>query len=146
LQEKKLTDKVGLVDTNILVYLVDATDKKKHEKAKMFLDKIIQHPEIFVVSLQNLREFSSVLINKKKINKQKLEKYLDLFNGAFEEILYDNVDDIISASKESLDKKSSFWDSLLMATMKRNAIELIYTENLKDFKNFKNIESVNPLN
>ena len=136
---------LGLVDSNILVYIADATDKNRHKKAKLFLDTISEEPGRFVISVQNLREFSSVMINKKKIKPKELEEYLSLFENSFEWVLIDSIDDVREASSLSLTKKTSFWDSLLVATMERCDVSLIYTENIKDFKKFKGIKAVNPL-
>ena len=146
LQEKKHTLEIGLVDSNILVYFADATDKRRHEKAKVFLDEIIKEPERFVISLQNLREFSSVMIKRKKIKSEELNEYLSLFENPFELILTDSEEDIRKASFLTLKRKTHFWDSLIVAVMQKYGINLIYTENIKDFNKFPEIKTVNPLN
>jgi len=145
LKERKHIDEAGLVDTNILVYMADATESSKHEKAKKFLNKIIDNPELYLISLQNLREFCAVMIGKKKIKDKELEQYFILFQSSFEEVIYDTPEDVLFASKITLNKNNHFWDSLLAQTMKRNQVRYIYTENINDFKKFDNVTAINPL-
>lgn len=136
---------IGLVDSNILVYLADSTNQAKHEKAKLFFVKVSKDPGMFVVSIQNLREFSSVFLAKKKIPLDVLREYLSLFDGSFSEVFCDSFDDLLLALSLAEGKKSHFWDFLLAATMLRHEVKLIYTENIKDFRIFREIKAVNPL-
>ncbi len=53
-----------LVDSNVLIYLVDPSDATKHAVARRLLEEIIRHPQNYVVATQNLREFASVALKK----------------------------------------------------------------------------------
>ena len=145
LTEKKPITGISVVDSNILIYLVDATDKAKHEKAKKFIETIKNNPQNFAICLQNLREFCSIAIRKKNLPPEEIAEYIDLFRNSFQNILYDNEEDILAASGHCAAKKTIFWDSLIAATMQRNEIEIIYTENTKDFKNFERITAINQM-
>lgn len=145
MNEKKHTDSIGLVDSNILIYIADATEKKKHKKAKNFLEKIKKQPEYFAIALQNLREFCSIMIEKKKMHKEKLGEYIDAFTSSFEIILKDSEEDVKKASFLSIENNAPFWDCLLATTMAKYNIDIIYTENIKDFKPLNQMKAVNPL-
>ena len=136
---------MGLIDTNILVYLIDTADKIRHEQAKKFFAQVMNNPLMFAVSLQNLREFCSVSIKKKNAAQGQIEEHAVLFKTFFQKIIQDTEEDALNAIKHSFEKNTPFWDSLIAATMQRNEIEIIYTENTKDFKNFEAIKAINPL-
>ncbi len=118
-----------LIDTCILIYLIDAQDEERHSKAVEWFQNIFESNEYFI-STQNLREFAFVSKNKKKIAPEQIKEYIDLFAKSFN-LISDNVSDIKKASEKS---KNKYWDSLLTATAKRNNIFQIITENEKDFK------------
>ncbi len=138
------TADISLIDTNILVYWVDATNISKHQKAKEFLERVSKDPNKFVISLQNLREFSSVLIAKKKVAREQLSEYLTVFLDSFE-VLSDNAEDTRQAAAISLNQNAPFWDALLVCTMQRHHIQHIVTETPKDFANFHAVQITNPL-
>lgn len=134
----------GLIDTNILVYFLDVTEIEKHERAKKFLDKVIENPKKFFLAFQNLREFCSVVTSKKLATKEEIKEYLSIFKDALV-VLYDEIQDLEEASLNVLDKNTWFWDSMLAATMQRNGVNIIYTENVKDFSKFPGLKAINPL-
>jgi len=130
-----------LIDTNILVYFADNTDKKKHLKAKKILNNISKHPEEYAICLQSLREFASVMLKKKNMGRKKIIEYLEAYLDVFEDTYPDTPEDTIKAlEKESM----HFWDSLLAETAKRNEIMEILTENTSDFQNITGIRTTNP--
>jgi predicted nucleic acid-binding protein len=118
-----------LIDTCILVYLIDAQDEKRHSRTVEWFESIFESNEYFI-STQNLREFAFVSKSKKKVNPEQIKEYVDLFAKSFN-LISDTVSDIKKASEKS---KNKYWDSLLTATAKRNNIFQIITENEKDFK------------
>ncbi len=133
----------ALVDTNILVYLIDKTDEKRHRKAKEWF-KSIKGQENLFVSAQNLREFSSIALKKSSLHVNEINKILRLFADAFD-LIFDNFEDIIKANNKIEKTRKNFWDALLAATMQRHFISVILTENTKDFKKIKGIKAINPL-
>jgi predicted nucleic acid-binding protein len=133
----------ALVDTCVLVYLIDKTDKGKHEKAKEWL-KSIEGRDNFFVSIQNLREFSSIALKKSSLHLREINELLEVFADAFG-IVFDSFEDIIKANEAIGKNRKIFWDALLAATMQRHSIHIILTENTKDFKGFKGIKTINPL-
>jgi predicted nucleic acid-binding protein len=119
-----------LVDTSILIYLIDSKEKEKHLKAVEWFENIFGSNDYFI-STQNLREFAFVAKNKALIETEETKKYLDLFAESFN-IIQDSIEDIKKACETT---KKKYWDALLIATAKRNNIFQIITENEKDFVN-----------
>ena len=118
-----------LIDTSILIYLIDTKEEKKHSKVVGWFESIFESNEYFV-SLQNLREFAFVAKKKGLLKVEEVKKYVDLFVDSFN-LLYDSVDDIKKASEKS---QAKYWDALLIATVKRNNIFQVITEYENDFK------------
>ena len=138
---KRLMKDSALVDTCILVYLIDKRESAKHEKAKEWFHSLSEMDRFFV-SIQNLREFSNIALKKSTFLPEEINQFVQLFAARFK-LLFDGIEDIFTANEISGRKR--FWDAMLAATMKRHSINLILTENIKDFKNFKGIEAKNPL-
>lgn len=139
-------EKPFLIDTNILIYSHDKTaDKIKYQKAKEFIARKTLSKECHV-SAQNLAEFYYVFTSKlqKTVSSFQARTMLQLFVDSFSVIQYSAPTVLEAANIQSL-YKIHFWDALLAATMKENNIQLIYTENLKDFKKIPEIEAINPL-
>lgn len=141
----KEVSEIFLIDTNILVYAYEKADSIKKEKAKNLLDECLTGTKEYAISNQNLAEFVWVSTGKGKLNIEEAKNFLikaTQFLG-FKKINY-SAKTVASALDIVQEFKTSFWDSLLVATMKENGIFNIYTENTKDFK-MPWIKAVNPL-
>ena len=62
-----MKDNISLIDSNILVYAFDSSEKPKHKKAKELLKKCWNGERKFAVSTQNLSEF---FVNATKKNRK----------------------------------------------------------------------------
>ena len=133
-----------LVDSNVLIYLVDHSDATKHAAARRLLEEIIRHPQNYVVATQNLREFASVALKKMGLDYAELLEACDTFTRSFGRILSDTVQDAVEAFALAKRTNSSYWDALLASTMTRNDVHTILTEDEKDFKKFPGLEVINP--
>lgn len=136
-----------LVDSNILIYEFDTADSLKQSKAKEILDKCWKGENNYAVSLQNISEFftnitqkitkpisieNGVALAKRMLDYKKLIKLTptaDCVSLALNICARDNVD---------------YWDALIAATMIKNGIFIILTENTKDFSKIKEITAKNP--
>ncbi len=132
-----------MIDTNLLVYLVDNSDAKKHQAVKEFFEAIQGHRRDYFISTQNLREFSNTMVNKTNASIEKIQLYLTQFYLTFN-VLHENVMDSHAAIALTRETKTPFWDALLSSTAKRHEIKLIYTENTKDFERIPGIKVINP--
>jgi len=130
----------ALIDSNILYYLIDTNEKEKHDKILNWFESIDSNE--FVVSNQTLREFANISIKKSNLKKEQIIEFLDLFINKFG-LIQDNQFDTTKAVQLSKNKKS-FFDALIAATMQRNYIDTIITENTKDFV-LLGIKTINPL-
>ena len=128
-----------LVDTNILIYAIDA-DSKFHEKAQ----KLILNPryELYTTS-KNISEFLVVLTRTEsiKIDVIKVLKILKNLLSNFV-ILYPNKESTIKF--EELLKKYKprglrIHDFEIISIGLASGIDLIVTQNIDDFKNVKEI-------
>lgn len=134
-----------LVDTNILVYASEKDEGAKIQKAKELINRCWKGEIALAVSSQNLGEFAYVSVKKAKLNLEEAKTFAGFiveFHG-FQKISYNAVT-VLSAIDIAQEFKTSFWDSLLAATMRENGIFNIYTENISDFK-VSWIKAVNPL-
>ena len=138
---------IFLIDTNILVYAFDNSERKKHEIALNILKKCSERKEIYALSSQNLAEFFIVMSSKvkNKVNKKEVQDIIENiieFEG-FEKINYDEST-VLKSIKIHIENKVDFWDALIASTMLNNGINEIYTENIKDFSKIPDIKCINP--
>lgn len=136
-QEKKQITEKYFLDTNTLAYLISNEDIEKHKKIKDF----IKNKNLFI-SIQNLKELSNILFKKTNLNNKAIEKIILNIGRKFN-LLLEQPEDIVYAIQKN-ENKNNFYDCLLIATMIRNNIKVIVTENEKDFSNFENIKVINP--
>jgi len=142
-----MIDDIGLLDSNLLVYAFDISEKKKHMIAKEMLNKCFMENAKFAVSTQNLSEFF-VIVTKKitspipPMEAAEIVKNIIKFNGFIK--IEPNKECIETAMDLAIKTNTSYWDALIAATMLQNNIFTIYTENLKDFSKIKNIQIKNP--
>ena len=139
------SDDLFLLDTNILIYAYDKDEVEKSKKAEELLAKCFLGELDLSISNQNLAEFVYATTKKSKLNfDQAMTNVRDIFNSkTFKKINYTS-ETVISAIAIAKEFKTSFWDSLLAATMRENGIFNIYTENVNDFE-MPWIKAVNPL-
>lgn len=139
------SEELFLIDTNILVYAAEKDESAKVQKAKELVNRCWKGEILLSVSSQNLGEFVYTAVRKGKLNLEEAKIFTSFivdFHG-FKKIGY-NANTVLSAIDTAQEFKTSFWDSLLAATMRENGIFKIYTENVDDFK-IKWIKAVNPL-
>ena len=134
-----------IIDSNILVYLADGSESGKHSKAVEWLGSNSSGLKRAGVLLQNLREFSAAFHKKKaRAEPQEINHWIDVFSRRFD-VLSEKLEDTVKANEFRVEFKTDFWDALIAASMIRNGIRTIYTENVKDFEKIRGIDAVNPL-
>lgn len=130
----------SLVDSCVLIYLVDKCELEKHERAvKWFEEK--SKTKLYVTN-QIIREFAWVCSRKSKLSAKEVIDYIDLFTARFL-VLNDDFLDIKNAITLSTNNPNLFWDANIVSVMLRNNLDYIYTENTKDFQKL-GIRSINP--
>ena len=133
-----------LVDSNILIYSVHKNEKKKHEISSALIIEMVDANKL-VLSIQNLAEFSRVMAEKviPQHNKRIIWEYVYGFSKS-STIIYYNAQTIMEALHISKEYETSFFDSLIAATMQENGIDNIITENENDFSKIPWLTVSNP--
>jgi predicted nucleic acid-binding protein len=141
-----MTVKPRLIDTNILVYAYDSSEKVKHSICKTIIKEVWLKGG-GIVTLQNLMEFFAVVT-------MKVEKPLPIETAKtiIEDILKSEKWNVIDRDANTFIKAMELvikyylplWDSLIIACMLENNIKEILTENIKDFEKISGIIAVNP--
>lgn len=134
-----------IIDSNILVFSIDKFSIK-HKKAQKFLQENLGSLEI---THQNIFETLRVITYPKFPNPMKIEDAIE----AVERVL--RISSIVSPNWKTqsialeLIKKYSLssdmvFDAYLAATALSNDINIIATDNIKDFQKFTELKIINP--
>lgn len=143
-----MTDK-SLIDTTIIVYAYDSSEKEKREKCKSIVSKIFKGESQAYITNQILAELFFVLTKKieNPISKETAEIIIDsIINSPHWHILNYSSKTIPQAIQLTKKFNIPFWDSLITATMIENNVFSIITENASDFKKIPMLKVINPLN
>ncbi len=137
---------MNAVDTNVLVYFVDADDPTKQAQAIALLDKLAQEATPTILPWQVAVEFLSFLRrqqNAGKITAADTQRNLQQMETMFpirlpsQAVLAESVD---LSVRHSL----SHWDSLLLAACIEAGITTLYSEDLSDGTTYDSVTVVNP--
>jgi len=142
-----MSNEIFLIDTNILVYAYDSTEKQKQQKALQILELCFGQRTPFAVCLQNISEFFFVVTNKIQhpIEESTAEILVkDFLNFSPLIKLQYNQTTLLKAISLSKECKIDYWDALIAATMIENNFFSIYTENVIDFRKVSAIKTINP--
>ena len=133
-----------LIDSNILVYSIDAAAGSKHKIAKDLMERGMEERGA-TISIQNIVEFARVISEKSKtqLSTQAQMNLVHDFNYSFKVLTY-GPETISCALQISSLNNIHFFDALLVATMNENGINHIITENVSDFKKVKWLKVLNP--
>src|SRR3989338_11678204 len=122
---------IQLLDSNILIYAYDSSEKGKYLTAKSLLADCWKRKKMYALLVQNLSELF-VVTTKKITNpvkpdemKQNIQDiiYFSNFN-----VMVINKDSILNAINISMENGISYWDALIASVMKENNISSIITE------------------
>lgn len=133
----------ALVDTNLLVYAY-AEVSAKGQKAADLLNDCFQGRKTLALSLQNIGEFCDVALRKYKLDPMLIHSISTHLLACVNliKVSYTGTT-LTSAVALSAAEKLDFWDAVLLATMKENGIDTIYTEDAS-FGKIQGIKAVNP--
>jgi len=131
------------VDTNILVYANDQSDKIKQQVAKEIILNGIRNDQM-VISTQVLSEFYVTVTQKIKITLEpKTALYIiELLRSA--EITEIEWSTVIRAIHISQDHKLSYWDSLIIAAAISSEAMILYSEDLNHGQLIEDVKIINP--
>lgn len=137
-----------LVNSNILVYAYDTSEKEKRPKALKIIQSCWEGKLKLCVSAQNLSESFFILTNKVQYPLsvaeagKRAQAIINSSKWKVFDVTKETVSDAIDLSKNH---GTVYWDSLIASVVKLNAVSTIYTENTKDFSKIPSIEAINTL-
>lgn len=134
---------LALLDSNLLIYAY-AEDSSKRQLAATLLNDCFLGRVTFAISLQNIGEFCNIALGKYGLAvKDVWERVEELIGcGSFIKVNY-SASTFQHALKISANSSIDFWDAMIVATMKENDIDTIYTEDAS-FGKIEGIKAVNP--
>lgn len=129
------------LDSNILIYAADETDRSKFGTACDIVDSAVRGNN-FMISAQVLNEFASVMYRKFK----KPDDEVDDLLSVLEAINTVPLDPKLTRRAIEIKKRYclQFYDSLLLATAEANGCEEFWSEDLNDGQLYCGIKAVNP--
>lgn len=136
-----------LIDSNILIYAINA-DSPKNGLAKKFLEDNLRKVQI---AHQSIFETIRVLTHKKFSNPMKVKAAAEAVYAILEpgRVVTPNETSLylgLELIKKHNLTGNRIFDAYLAATALSNDIGVIATDNVKDFKIFEGIEIINPFN
>jgi predicted nucleic acid-binding protein len=132
------------VDTNILVYALDASAGVKHERARALVEGL-WHSRGGVVSTQVLQELS-VSVRKKAAHPLGFQATRELVSDylAWHVVVNDGAA-VLAALDIEERYKVPFWDALVIHAAQVAGAEVLYSEDLSDGQRYGDVRVVNPL-
>lgn len=139
-----MPDKV-LIDTNILVYIYDALDPLKQDRAMTIVDHLITTTRA-VVSPQIMGEFfmATTRVNRPLLTTSEATTRIQHYLAACAVV---NITRLITteALRGVLTHHFRFWDAQIWATARLNQIGEIYSEDFSAGTTVEGVRFVNPL-
>ena len=139
----------GLIDANVLVYAMDA-DAPQHAASRALLDAARDTSAPLYVTSQILCEFYSIVTNARRVPKPRSPAdALSAISGLLSilhvlPIPVHTVEGWIALLRRRPVTGGDIFDLQIVATMKANGVQRIYTFNVDDFKAFPELEVVTP--
>lgn len=134
------------IDTNVLVYAYDVSEKAKRWVARALLDKVWDQGG-GVVTLQNLSEFFVAVTEKvqRPIAVSTARTIIsDILRSSRWLVIDRRARTIIRAIDLVERIGTPYWDALIAACMLEHGVSVIVTENEQDFKRIPGITVINP--
>ena len=131
------------VDTIILVYANDRSEKRKHQIAKNIILDGIKN-ECAVISAQVLSEFYVTITQKVKETVTHEVALQEIRLLRFIEITTIDFGLIIKAIDIVQKNKLSYWDSLILAAAITSGVGILYSEDLNHGQVIDGVKIVNP--
>jgi predicted nucleic acid-binding protein len=131
------------VDTNVLVYAHDSSEKTKSLRARQLILAGLRD-ETLVLSAQVLSEFFVTITQKIKVPLSSVQarEELELLRAA--EIVDIDADLVLEAVDLRRKHKLSYWDGLIVAAAQRARCPRLYSEDMSGGAHIAGVEIVNP--
>lgn len=131
------------LDTNILVYALDASDENKNQTATRLVTEAFRSKN-GVISTQVLKEFFVTVTQKipKKLDPVDSKEIIKKF--ALLEVVETNVPLVLHGIDIHRENKISFWDAMIVAAAKVSDCTILFTEDLSHDTVIGDVHVLNP--
>jgi len=141
-----------LLDTNILVHAYNKASPYQ-KRASDVIKKAVQGEIEAYLASQVLYEFFAIVTNPKRVeHPMSLDEAADLCLDLWECREIGKVNptslapmEVFKLAREMKLSKGRVFDCALAVTAKENNLEIVYTENVDDFKYYSFLKAMNPL-
>lgn len=131
-----------LMDTNILVYVMDAHNPDQQEKAIALLVTLARK-RLGCLSAQNLAEFMNATINKLHLSPTHMIEQVENWQRIF--VVYDLTPQIVlEAARGVHDHQLSYYDAQIWAVARLNQIPVVFSEDFQNGQTLEGVQFVNP--
>lgn len=137
----KFTTGKHFLDTNFLLYCFSADEPLKRDRCRAILQEG-KEEAIFVLSTQVIKEFTSVMLSKYRMNPLEVKKIIADF-AAFETVQVD-LDLIQKGIDNHLLYHYSFWDSLIIAAAQSAQCNMLLSEDMRHGQEINGLKIWNP--
>lgn len=131
------------LDTNILIYAVDAKAGAKSDRAELIVRRAVESRRC-VLAFQSIGEFYSAVVRKRLVAPEaaarRASRYLQLFP-----VVDARAGDAPLALAEAAAGRHSYWDALLLVTLGRAGCSLLLSEDMADGGRLGPVTILNPL-
>lgn len=131
------------VDTNILVYAHDTSEKEKQRVAKQLVDELWESKR-GALSTQVLQEFYVVTTGKFEPPMSRKEARELVSNYGEWKLVRIDLLLIVNASKLEEKHQLSFWDALIIEAARRSGATRLFTEDIPSSLSIEGIAMENP--
>ena len=141
-----MSDEIFLIDTNILVYTLDADEPEKQKICKELVSKSWNEQQQYAISVQNMSEFYATVTGKfrKKMDGATVRRFITkIVDSKNWKVIAPVAQTIPAAITLSIKHNIHYWDALIATTMLENDVFSIYTED-SDFSGVPWLTVVNP--
>ncbi len=132
-----------LIDTNILVYTIDARDPDRQENTLSLITRLSENHR-GCLSVQNLAEFASAAINKFSLPPVETLRLIENWQLIFP-VLDLTPRTVLEAVRGVRDHQFSYYDSQIWAVALLNKVPLVFSEDFQNGQVLEGVQFLNPL-
>ena len=137
-----MSDKV-FVDTNILVYAHDSSDKYKHAQAAAIINQLWDE-KTGSLSTQVLQEFYITVTRKISVPIDHLLVRTLISRYQHWDVIVKDIESTLDAIDIQIESQVSFWDALIIQAANRAGAQTLLSEDLNDQQLYREIRVINP--
>lgn len=129
------------LDTNILIYSIDATAGLRHEIAVDIIEQAVVVASC--LTLQSVSEFFAATTRKGLVSRERAAGMARTWLNMFP-IVCATANAVTVALEHVLGGRSSYWDGLIIATAAEAGCSAILTEDMADGTTLSGVRVINP--